>query len=233
MRNDQFLYRWPTGRGTGYIAYSRSLGRVTSSIGPLVLKGHKFEVVAVKVSNTTSLRDGSAEAWSTSGSLIGPLFLRVSDVFDSETEAAADINASLQSSIDSKAKAIDVLKREMEILEVNKIQQESIRVELGTVGMDDEQPAIPAAPTVALPEVAGYRWRNPLNAIYQHRQVWDPVTVAYGKVLIERRDRALQSNRYQEDEFNKAYEIEELYARPLAQIAIDTTLNPAEPGENV
>jgi hypothetical protein len=50
------------------------------------------------------------------------MFLHVSHVFDTEAEAEADINAALQSAINSKVNAIDALKREIEILEANKIQ---------------------------------------------------------------------------------------------------------------
>lgn len=122
MRNHQFLARWPSGRGTGFIGLSRSLKMALHSTGPLALAAHKFEAVPVTVANTTSLRDGSLEAWSTSGSLIGPMFLHVSQVFDTEAEVEADINASIQCVINSKLNAIDALKREIEILEANKIQ---------------------------------------------------------------------------------------------------------------
>jgi hypothetical protein len=94
-----------------------------ASVGPLVLTKHKFEAVAVQVANTTSLAGGSVEAWSTSGDLIGPLFLHESVVFDTKAETEAYINALIQGCIDSKAKAIEALKKEMEVLEANKTQQ--------------------------------------------------------------------------------------------------------------
>lgn len=122
MINKQFLDRWPTGRGTGYIGYSHSLRRAFASVGPLVLLDHQFEAVAVKVSNTTCLRDGDVEACSTSGSPTGPLLLPMSSIFYSEHEALTHINSVLQDSIDAKASAVEKLQREMQMLESRKRQ---------------------------------------------------------------------------------------------------------------
>lgn len=89
MSNRQFLSRWPTGRGTGYIGYSHTLRKALASVGPLVLLDHQFEAVAVKVSNTTCMRDGDVEACSTSGSPVGPMLLPMTAIFYSEHEAVA------------------------------------------------------------------------------------------------------------------------------------------------
>jgi len=93
------------------------------SVGSLALLDHPFEVVAVNVFNTSSLRDGDVEAWLTSCSLVGPLFLPVSAIFESEAEAAAHINSVLQNAIDAKARAVENLLNEMKILEARKLQQ--------------------------------------------------------------------------------------------------------------
>jgi hypothetical protein len=79
--------------------------------------------VAVKVANTTCLRDGYVEACSTSGSLVGPLLLPVSAIFDSEPEAVAHINSVLQDTIDAKARAVEKLQREIHVLEARKLIQ--------------------------------------------------------------------------------------------------------------
>lgn len=123
MIHRQFLSRWPTGRGAGCIGYSHSLRMALVSVGSLALLDHPFEVVAVNVFNTSSLRDGDVEAWLTSCSLVGPLFLPVSAIFESEAEAAAHINSVLQNAIDAKARAVENLLNEMKILEARKLQQ--------------------------------------------------------------------------------------------------------------
>lgn len=123
MSDRQFLTRWPTGRGAGYISYSHSLRRALASVGSLALLDHPFDVVAVNVFNTSSLHDGDVEAWSTSGTLVGPLFLPVSAIFESEAEAAAHTNSVLQDVIDAKARAVEHLQREMQILDAHKIQK--------------------------------------------------------------------------------------------------------------
>jgi hypothetical protein len=128
MINSQFLSRWPTGCGVGYIGYSRSLKAALTAVGPLNRLAHTFEVHAVRVSNTGALRDGSAEVMSTSSSRFGPLFLPVSAIFDSESEAAADINAALQWDIETKLKAIETLQRDIQKLEASKIKPVSATI---------------------------------------------------------------------------------------------------------
>lgn len=121
MRNEQFLARWPTGRGEGFIGYSKSRKVAIAATGPLCFPTHQFEVIAVKVANTGSLGNGGTEAWSTSGGLIGPLFLPVSAIFDTEEEAAADINRNLQWAIDSKQREIEALQQEIDAINARKV----------------------------------------------------------------------------------------------------------------
>lgn len=121
MRNEQFLSRWPTGRGEGYIGYSKSLKMAIAATGPLCFPKHQFEVISVKVANTGSLGNGGTEAWSRSGDLIGPLFLPVSAIFDTEAEAAADINNTLQWAIETKQGQIEALQHEIDAISIRKV----------------------------------------------------------------------------------------------------------------
>jgi len=120
MPNQQFLSRWPTGRGTGYIAYSWSMRKALASIGPLCYTEHLFEPLAVQVANT-SLDNGMAEVWSRSGPIAGPMFLHESVVFDSEAEVVSSINETLQASINSKLKQIQAIEFEIELINARKI----------------------------------------------------------------------------------------------------------------
>lgn len=124
MPNEQFLSRWPKGRGTGYIAYCWSLRAPLARTGPLCYQEHQFEPLAVQVSNT-SLDNGNAEAWSLSGPLAGPMFLHESDVFDSEAEVIVCINATMQAAIDSKLRQIQAIELEIAAINARKIPSPS------------------------------------------------------------------------------------------------------------
>lgn len=64
-------------------------------------------------------------------------------------------------------------------------------------------------------EPVAYRWRHPANPIYADRKVWEPITLALGVVYLERKARAIANNqRYPEDEYYFALEIEPLFASP-------------------
>lgn len=122
MPNEQFLSRWPTGRGKGYIAYSWSLGRPLSRVGSLCYLNHQFEPLAVQVANTTSLTNGDVEVWSLSGRIVGPMFLHESVVFDCREDAVASINATMQAAIDAKQQQIRSLEREIEALSARQLR---------------------------------------------------------------------------------------------------------------
>lgn len=122
MSNQIFLARWPTGRASGYIGYSHSLKRALVGAGQISLLESTFEVLPVIVFNTGSLKNGMVEARSSSEKMVGTLFLPVEAIFDSEEDAAADINSAVQGSIKCKERAIEKLKLEIQVLESNKIR---------------------------------------------------------------------------------------------------------------
>jgi hypothetical protein len=121
MTNQLFLSRWPSGSGTGYIGFSHKLRKCIRTVGPSLLLAHHFEVVPVKVSNTGSLTNGSVEAWTVGDKVAGPFFLSERSVFDTEAEAAADINHILQRCIEYNLHAIAKLQDEIRRLESGKV----------------------------------------------------------------------------------------------------------------
>jgi hypothetical protein len=121
MSNELFLARWPSGLGTGYIGFSHKLRKCIRTVGPKFLLAHHFVVVPVKVSNTGSLTNGSVEAWTTGDTVAGPFFLSERSVFDTEEEAAVDINRILQHGIEYNLHAIAKLQEEIRFLESGKV----------------------------------------------------------------------------------------------------------------
>ena len=108
MSNHAFLRRFKEWRGiTFYIVFYGD--RIADSVGTLEMCD--FTIKPVTIENTSSLRDGMAEAWGHGSD--GPYFPWVENVHFTANEAQAEIDEKVASAVEQRQYAIQRFEKEI------------------------------------------------------------------------------------------------------------------------
>lgn len=104
--NEEFLRRWPTSRGEGWVAVQTREGKLyVFGGGAVVSPDYPFVLCRTFVHNTAGMFDGQCEAWV---SAKGPFFLNEKYVFDIKSDLIWALDEVIMAAINEEERIREV-----------------------------------------------------------------------------------------------------------------------------